>query len=92
MPIKKKPVSEKEKLQAKTIDQLKRYAKTVGAKIVDPKTDKQKTKVQLINSIIMLQRLGKAKKQISAVVKKQTSKKTREPSNQNEGPRYCSRP
>jgi hypothetical protein len=34
MPIKKKPVSEKEKLQAKTIDQLKRYAKTVGAKIV----------------------------------------------------------
>jgi hypothetical protein len=32
--------------------------------------------VQLINSIIMLQRLGKAKKQISAVVKKQTSKKT----------------
>jgi hypothetical protein len=76
MPIKKKPVSEKEKLQAKTIDQLKRYAKTVGANIVDPKTDKQKTKVQLINSIIMLQRLGKAKKQISAVVKKQTSKKT----------------
>jgi hypothetical protein len=37
MPIKKKPVSEKEKLQAKTIDQLKRQAKKVGAKLLPPK-------------------------------------------------------
>lgn len=68
--------TEKEKLQAKTVAQLQNYAKKVGANIVDPKTGKQKTKVQLINSIIMIQRLGKAKKQISAVVKKQASKKT----------------
>jgi hypothetical protein len=57
MPIKKKPVSEKEKLQAKTIDQLKRYAKKVGAKIVTP-DGKAKTKEQLINSVIMKQRLS----------------------------------
>lgn len=68
--------TEKEKLQAKTVAQLQNYAKKVGANIVDPKTGKQKTKVQLINSIIMLQRLGKAKKEISAVVKKQSAKKT----------------
>jgi hypothetical protein len=68
--------TEKEKLQAKSVAQLQAYAKKIGANVVDPKTGKQKTKVQLINSIIMLQRLGKAKKQISAVVKKQASKKT----------------
>ena len=68
--------TEKETLQAKTVDQLQSYAKKIGANIVDPKTGKWKTKVQLINSIIMLQRLGKAKKQISTVVKKQTSTKT----------------
>lgn len=68
--------TEKEKLQAKSVAQLQAYAKRIGANVVDPKTGKQKTKVQLINSIIMLQRLGKAKKQISAVVKKQASKKT----------------
>jgi len=68
--------TEKEKLQAKTVAQLQSYAKKIGANIVDPKTGKQKTKVQLINSIVMLQRLGKARKQISAVVKKQASKKT----------------
>jgi hypothetical protein len=68
--------TEKEKLQTKSVAQLQSYAKKIGANIVDPKTGTQKTKVQSINSLIMLQRLGKAKKQISAVVKKQTSKKT----------------
>lgn len=61
--------TEKEKLQAKTVDQLKRYAKKVGAKIVTPE-GKAKTKDQLVNSIVMKQRLGglsekpKATKQI----------------------------
>lgn len=64
MPIKKKPVSEKEKLNAKNVDQLKRYAKKVGAKIVTP-DGKAKTKVQLVNSILMKQRLGGATKPAS---------------------------
>jgi hypothetical protein len=68
--------SEKEKLALKTIDQLKAAAKRVGANVVDPKSGKAKTKVQLINAIIMVQRLGKAKKQIKTLVKKQTDKKT----------------
>ena len=68
--------TEKEKLEAKSVAQLQAYAKKIGANIKDPKTGKLKTKTQLVNSIVMLQRLGKAKKQISAVVKKQTSKKT----------------
>jgi hypothetical protein len=73
MPIKKKPVSEKEKLQAKTIDQLKRYAKRVGAKIVTPE-GKPKTKEQLVNSALMAQRLGAKKPK--AVAKKPATKKT----------------
>jgi len=73
MPIKKKPVSEKEKLQAKTIDQLKRYAKKVGAKIVTPE-GKPKTKEQLVNSALMAQRLGAKKSK--AVAKKPATKKT----------------
>jgi len=73
MPIKKKPVSEKEKLQAKTIDQLKRYAKKVGAKIVTP-DGKPKTKEQLVNSALMAQRLGAKKPK--AVAKKIVTKKT----------------
>ena len=68
--------SEKEKLALKTVDQLKAAAKRVGANVVDPKSGKAKTKVQLINAIIMVQRLGKAKKQIKTLVKKQTDKKT----------------
>ena len=68
--------SEKEKLALKTVDQLKAAAKRVGANVVDPKSGKAKTKVQLINAIIMVQRLGKAKKQIKTLVKKQTTKKT----------------
>jgi hypothetical protein len=73
MPIKKKPVSEKEKLQAKTIDQLKRYAKRVGAKIVTPE-GKPKTKEQLVNSALMAQRLGAKKPK--AVAKKTTARKS----------------
>jgi hypothetical protein len=72
MPIKKKPVSEKEKLQAKTIDQLKRYAKKVGAKIVTP-DGKAKTKEQLVNSVLMAQRLGSKKPKAAA--KKTPAKK-----------------
>lgn len=68
--------SEKQKLALKTVDQLKAAAKRVGANVVDPKSGKAKTKVQLINAIIMVQRLGKAKKQIKTLVKKQTDKKT----------------
>lgn len=68
--------TEKEKLEAKSVAQLKNYAKRVGVNLIDPKTGKAKTKVQLINGIIMLQRLGKAKKEIASVVKKQASKKT----------------
>jgi len=49
--------TEKEKLQAKTVDQLKRYAKKVGAKIVTPE-GKAKTKDQLVNSIVMKERLS----------------------------------
>jgi hypothetical protein len=49
--------TEKEKLQAKTVDQLKRQANKVGAKIVTPE-GKPKTKEQLINSIVMKQRLS----------------------------------
>jgi hypothetical protein len=68
--------NEKQKLALKTVDQLKAAAKKVGANVVDPKSGKAKTKVQLINAIIMVQRLGKAKKQIKTLVKKQTDKKT----------------
>jgi len=68
--------NEKQKLALKTVDQLKAAAKRVGANVVDPKSGKAKTKVQLINAIIMVQRLGTAKKQIKTLVKKQTTKKT----------------
>ena len=64
MPIKKKPVSEKEKLQAKTIDQLKRQAKKLGGKLVTPE-GKAKTKEQLINTIVMKLRLsGQSDRQV----------------------------
>lgn len=55
--------TEKEKLQAKTVVQLQRYAKKVGANIVTP-AGKAKTKDQLVNSIVMKQRLsGKSNSQ-----------------------------
>jgi predicted Rossmann fold flavoprotein len=49
--------SEKEKLAAKTVEQLKAAAKRLGGKLVTP-DGKAKTKVQLINTIVMKQRLA----------------------------------
>jgi hypothetical protein len=49
--------SEKEKLAAKTVDQLKAAAKRLGGKLVTP-DGKAKTKVQLINTIVMKNRLA----------------------------------
>ena len=49
--------SEKEKLAAKTVDQLKAAAKRLGGKLVTP-DGKAKTKVQLINTIVMKKRLA----------------------------------
>lgn len=63
--------TEKEKLQAKTVDQLKRYANKVGAKIVTPE-GKAKTKEQLINSIVMKQRLSGKTLGAKPAAKKQT--------------------
>jgi hypothetical protein len=51
------PQTDKDKLKAKSVDQLKRQAKKVGAKLVTPE-GKAKTKDQLINSIIMKERLS----------------------------------
>ena len=49
--------SEKEKLAAKSVLQLKASAKRLGGKLVTP-DGKAKTKQQLINTIVMKQRLG----------------------------------
>ncbi len=49
--------SEKEKLQAKSVEQLKAAAKRLGGKLVTP-DGKAKTKQQLINTIVMKQRLS----------------------------------
>ena len=49
--------SEKEKLAAKTVDQLKAAAKRLGGKLVTP-DGKAKTKQQLINTIVMKNRLA----------------------------------
>ena len=65
--------TEKEKLQAKTVDQLKRYAKKVGAKIVTPE-GKAKTKEQLVNSIVMKERLSGKSLGAKPAAKKQTGK------------------
>jgi hypothetical protein len=56
--------TEKEKLQAKTVDQLKRQAKKLGGKIVTPE-GKAKSKEQLINTIVMKLRLsGQSTRQV----------------------------
>lgn len=65
--------TEKEKLQAKTVDQLKRYAKKVGAKIVTPE-GKAKTKDQLVNSIVMKERLSGKSMGAKPKVTKQSGK------------------
>jgi len=49
--------SEKEKLAAKTVDQLKAAAKRLGGKLITP-DGKAKTKQQLINTIVMKNRLA----------------------------------
>ena len=49
--------SEKEKLQAKSVEQLKASYKRMGGKLVNP-DGKAKTKVQLINGIVMKNRLA----------------------------------
>ena len=49
--------SEKEKLAAKSVNALKASAKRLGGKLVTP-DGKAKTKQQLINTIVMKQRLS----------------------------------
>jgi len=49
--------SEKEKLAAKSVNALKAAAKRLGGKLVNP-DGKAKTKQQLINTIVMKQRLS----------------------------------
>jgi len=49
--------SEKEKLAAKSVTALKAAAKRLGGKLVNP-DGKAKTKQQLINTIVMKQRLA----------------------------------
>ena len=49
--------SEKEKLAAKSVNALKAAAKRLGGKLVTP-DGKAKTKQQLINTIVMKQRLA----------------------------------
>jgi len=50
--------SEKEKLQVKSVNALKAAAKRIGANVIDPKTGKAKTKQQLINGILIKERLS----------------------------------
>jgi hypothetical protein len=50
-------ISEKDKLAAKSVDQLKAAAKRLGGKLVTP-DGKAKTKQQLINTIVMKKRLA----------------------------------
>jgi len=68
--------SEKEKLAAKSVLQLKAAAKRLGGKLVTP-DGKAKTKVQLINTIVMKQRLaGKSMGAKATTTKKVVAKKT----------------
>ena len=67
--------SEKEKLAAKTVDQLKASAKRLGGKLVTP-DGKAKTKQQLINTIVMKQRLGGKSMGGNETTKKVAAKKT----------------
>ena len=68
--------SEKEKLAAKSVLQLKAAAKRLGGKLVTP-DGKAKTKVQLINTIVMKQRLaGKSMGAKATTIKKVVAKKT----------------
>jgi hypothetical protein len=67
--------SEKEKLSAKSVEQLKAAAKRLGGKLVTP-DGKAKTKVQLINTIVMKQRLAGKSMGGNTTTKKVVAKKT----------------
>ena len=67
--------SEKEKLAAKTVEQLKAAAKRLGGKLVTP-DGKAKTKVQLINTIVMKKRLAGKSMGGNTTAKKVVAKNT----------------
>ena len=67
--------SEKEKLQAKSVEQLKASAKRLGGKLVTP-DGKAKTKQQLLNTIVMKQRLSGKSMGGNTTTKKVVAKKT----------------
>ena len=75
MPIKKPMKSEKEKLAAKSVNALKATAKRLGGKLVAP-DGKAKTKQQLINTIVMKQRLAGKSMGGNVITKKVSAKKT----------------
>ena len=53
----KQPNVTKEGLSRLSVDKLKATAKKLGVKLIDPKTNKAKTKVQLVNGVLMKIRL-----------------------------------
>ena len=67
--------SEKEKLAAKSVTALKAAAKRLGGKLVTP-DGKAKTKQQLINTIVMKQRLSGKSMGGNTTTKKVAAKKT----------------
>jgi len=67
--------SEKEKLAAKSVLQLKAAAKRLGGKLVTP-DGKAKTKQQLINTIVMKNRLAGKSMGGNTTTKKVVAKKT----------------
>ena len=67
--------SEKEKLAAKTVEQLKAAAKRLGGKLVTP-DGKAKTKQQLINTIVMKNRLAGKSMGGNTTAKKVVAKNT----------------
>ena len=67
--------SEKEKLAAKSVEQLKASAKRLGGKLVTP-DGKAKTKQQLINTIVMKNRLAGKSMGGNTTAKKVVAKNT----------------
>ena len=67
--------SEKEKLQAKSVEQLKASYKRMGGKLVNS-DGKAKTKVQLINGIVMKNRLAGKSMGGKTTTKKSPARKT----------------
>lgn len=53
----KQPNVTKESLSRLSVDKLRTLAKKNGVKLIDPKTNKAKTKVQLVNGVLMKYRL-----------------------------------